>query len=427
MKDSPKNNSRIQRAVAIVLTVLFIPVIFYCGLYSFFDDFDTVIESLRFHKAEKFLKDPDDTSFFPMLSARIASLENRLGANIPMKEKLGYLNASFQYGLGKDLVVQGSEQLLSLEGGQIYNMTSRETLEPHAREIVGFYEQLDGRVPFLFAYINPQFYEGSVEMPAGYDVLDKGEELADQVLGIIREAGIETLDSRDFFTDCSYTDNELNLRTDMHWTTLAALVATETFAEEINRLSGANLDLSKIQIDQFETETYPELFLGEYGQQVGEVNCGLDDITFFWPKYETSMSRMSMKRDRSVTTAEGSFKDAIIKWEALESPTKGANISAYRAYGLIEHVEEITNHGDCEDMTILLFRDSYTAPVGCFLSLMAKNVIMVDMRTADLTAMEFVEKYDPDMVIMAHSRQMLEDHGYDLGTGYAEYAAALGA
>jgi len=426
MKDSPNKNTQVQRIVALVLTALFIPVIFSFGVYSVVDAPYGAYDSLRFHRAEKFLADPDDYSFLDLFVARLKSLEAQLGSNIMFSDQLGYINASFQYALGKDMVMQGSEQLLKLDGGQIYNMTSRETLEPHAREVVGLYEQLDGRVPFLFAYINPQFYEGSIELPAGYDVLDKGEELADQVLGIIRDAGIETLDSRDFFADCGYTDDELNLSTDMHWTTLAALVATETFAEEINRLAGSNLDISKIRIDQFETETYPDIFLGEYGQQVGEINSGLDDITLFWPKYETSFSRMSMKRNRKVSNAEGSFKDAIIKWEALESPTKGANISAYRAYGLIEHIEELTNHGDCEDMTILLFRDSYTAPVGCFLSLMAKNVIMVDMRTADMTAIEYVEKYDPDMVIMAHSRQMFEDHAYDLGTGFEQFAAEAG-
>ena len=39
---------------------------------------------------------------------------------------------------------------------------------------------------------------------------------------------------------------------------------------------------------------------------------------------------------------------------------------------------------------------------------------------------EIVEKYDPDMVIMAHSRQMFEDHAYDLGTGFEQFAAEAG-
>ena len=57
---------------------------------------------------------------------------------------------------------------------------------------------------------------------------------------------------------------------------------------------------------------------------------------------------------------------------------------------------------------------------------MVKNVVMVDMRKTDRTAMDFVAQYDPDMVIVSLSRQMLEDHGYDMGSGYAEYLEEYG-
>lgn len=425
MKESPNKTTKIQRIVAIVLTCLFIPMIFAFGAYGLLSDPATILKSVRYSYAHKFLADPDDTSFFPMTSARIASLQNQLGEHIPFKEELGYINASFQYGLGKDMVMQGSQQLLSLEEGQIYNVTTRKSLAAEVMEVVGLYEQIDGKVPFLFSYINPQFYEGSMELPEGYAAVDTGDELADEALSIVREAGIEALDSRTFFKDMPYTDAELNLKTDMHWTTLAGLLVADIYAKEIERMTGVDLDTSKIQLDQFETETYENIFLGEYGQQVGEINSGLDDITLYWPKYETDFTRFSLKRDRTELYGEGSFKDAIIKWESLETEPGETNTGAYRAYGLIEHIEEITNRGECEDMTILMFRDSYSAPVGCFLSLMVKNMIMVDMRTADLTAIEYVEKYDPDIVICSLSRQMYEDHSYDMGTGYAEYAKAL--
>ena len=98
----------------------------------------------------------------------------------------------------------------------------------------------------------------------------------------------------------------------------------------------------------------------------------------------------------------------------------GTNIRGYVGYGLVEGLEEITNRtGDCADLTLLIFRDSYTAPIGSSLSLMVKNVVMVDMRKMDgISAMELVEQYDPDMVIFSYSRQMFEDHRYDLGSGY---------
>ena len=404
-----------------MLTVAFIPLIFAFGIYGLVSNPEELVNSLRYSHARSYLaSDEEGTKFFPMLKARIQSLENTLGETVPLSSELGYLNASFQYALDKRMVTQGDQMLLSLPDGQIYNMTTRQSLAAEAEEVVGFYEQLDGSVPFLFAYINPQFYTGSIEMPAGYDVIDTGDELADQVLGIVREAGIPALDSRDFFADSGYTDNDLYLKTDMHWTTLAALLATRIYAEQIEQMTGVALDTSKIDLDQFETVVYPDLFLGEYGQQLGECNTGLDDITFYLPTYETDFVRDSIEEDGTPEHAEGDFSEAIVKWDALDNEPDGTNIRGYVGYGLVEGLEEITNRtGDCADLTLLIFRDSYTAPIGSFLSLMVKNVVMVDMRKMDgISAMELVEQYDPDMVIFSYSRQMFEDHRYDLGSGY---------
>ena len=424
-KTAPNPNTskgtKIQRIVASVLTVAFIPLIFAFGIYGLVSNPEELVDSLRYSHARSYLaSDEEGTKFFPMLKAHIQSLENTLGETVPLSSELGYLNASFQYALGKRMVTQGDQMLLSLPDGQIYNMTTRQSLAAEAEEVVGFYEQLDGSVPFLFAYINPQFYTGSIEMPAGYDVIDTGDELADQVLGIVREAGIPALDSRDFFADSGYTDNDLYLKTDMHWTTLAALLATRIYAEQIEQMTGVELDTSKIDLDQFETVVYPDLFLGEYGQQLGECNTGLDDITFYLPTYETDFVRDSIEEDGTPEHAEGEFGEAVVKWDALDNEPDGTNIRGYVGYGLVEGLEEITNRtDDCADLTLLIFRDSYTAPIGSFLSLMVKNVVMVDMRKMDgISAMELVEQYDPDMVIFSYSRQMFEDHRYDLGSGY---------
>lgn len=424
-KTAPNPNTskgtKIQRIVASVLTIAFIPLIFAFGIYGLVSNPEELVDSLRYSHARSYLaSDEEGTKFFPMLKARIQSLENTLGETVPLSSELGYLNASFQYALGKRMVTQGDQMLLSLPDGQIYNMTTRQSLAAEAEEVVGFYEQLDGSVPFLFAYINPQFYTGSIEMPAGYDVIDTGDELADQVLGIVRDAGIPALDSRDFFADSGYTDNDLYLKTDMHWTTLAALLATRIYAEQIEQMTGVALDTSKIDLDQFETVVYPDLFLGEYGQQLGECNTGLDDITFYLPTYETDFVRDSIEEDGTPEHAEGDFSEAVVKWDALDNEPDGTNIRGYVGYGLVEGLEEITNRtGDCADLTLLIFRDSYTAPIGSFLSLMVKNVVMVDMRKMDgVSAMELVEQYDPDMVIFSYSRQMFEDHRYDLGSGY---------
>lgn len=410
----PKN-TRIQKIVAIVLTAAFVPLIFGFGIYGIASNPAGIVQSLRFSQARKFLSDPEDTGFFSMISARIASLQNRLGENIPFSDQLGIINASFQFGLGKQMVVQGSEQMLQLDNGQLYCMTRRESLAEGAQDVVELYEHLKGRVPFLFSYVQPGFYNGSLAMPEGYEVLDNGDALADEVLSIIRSAGIDALDSRTFFEDSGFTNDELQLKTDKHWTARAALLASQIYAKEINRLTGANLDVQRLSLDRFDEEVYEDLFLGSYGEQVGEVNAPREDITVFVPKYDTNLSRYSRNSMGDEQQETGPFGESVLRRQYLAENEDGPNVKAYTAYGLTEVIDELTNHGDCEDLTILMLKDSYSAPISSFLSLTAKNVISVDYRYEKRGIDEIMEKYNPDIVIVSFSRMMFEEHNYDFG------------
>jgi hypothetical protein len=206
------------------------------------------------------------------------------------------------------------------------------------------------------------------------------------------------------------------LKTDKHWTSLAALLATQIYAEEINRIAGANLDLSRLQLDQFDAKVYEDLFFGDFGRLIGIENSAPEDIIIYTPKYETNLSRYSEHRTGDVESKCGSFLDSIVRDHTLERPEEGLNETAYTAYGLIESFEMVENvGGDCEDMTILVLRDSYSEPICSFLSLVAKRVISADLRYCEKTAVELIEEYQPDMIVVSYSRLMFEDHTYKLG------------
>lgn len=410
--------SRAQKIVAGVLTVLFLTTVVGFGLYGILSNPSAVYNSVRFHKAKSFLADPEDTSFFPMTRARIASLEHNLSNTLPFREELGAINASFHYAIGKDLVTEGDKQMLRLENDQLYYITNYDTLARQAQEIIDFYNYIDGEIPFLFSFVTPGFFEGGLELPAGYDTLDKGEEMADEILAMVREAGIEALDSRTFFKDTGLGNDELQLKTDKHWTTLAALLASQIYAEEINRLTGAELDVSRLALDQFDTEVLEDLFFGSSGQRIGLINSQPEDITLYTPKYETKMRRHSEYRDGNVEDFEGTFEEAMIRHNTLElAEGKTYSEAAYTAYGLIEAFEQDENlSGDCEDLTILVLRDSYTTAICRFLSLLTDNVVSADLRYSELSGVELIEKYQPDMVIVSFSRYLMEGYDYNLGT-----------
>lgn len=413
-KNVPKS-TRAQRIIAAILTVAFLATLAVFGIYGLVTRPRTLVNSLKYHRAKNYLADPDDTSFFSMMSARIASLQNALGKALPLEDELGVVNASFQFALGKSLTVQGSEQMIRLDNGQLYYLTQRKSLAPKAEEIVRLYQSLSGEIPFLFSYVHPGFFNGGTQLPAGYDAIDTSDELADEVLSIIRGAGIEALDSRTFFEGTGLTNDELELKTDKHWTSRAALLAAPIYAKKINALTGANLDVDRLQIDQFDAEFHPQMFLGDFGHQIGRINSVLDDITLFLPKYPTDITRHSEHRTGDIEDVTGPFDQSVLRRERMELDEGDVSTTAYTAYGLIEAFETLTNNGDCEDITILVLRDSYSEPICSFLSLAARHVISADLRYCDRSAVELIDEYQPDIVVVSFSRLLLDTNDYDLG------------
>ena len=400
--------SRSRLILAAILSAFFIAGIFYFGVSGILKKPESIPKSLDWNHAHEYLADQDDYyDFFKMTQARILSLQNRLEKNLPYSNELHELNASFQYGIGRDLVVVGADQMLRLPNGQLYYLTSRESLEKAARELADFMTALPDDLPRFYAFVHPGFFDGGQQLPDGYAVVDTSDELADQVLAVMRASGIESLDSRTFFKDTGLTSDELELKTDKHWTTRAALIATRLYAEEIERVAGVDLDLDKLNLDQFTEEPHEGLFFGDFGMLVGKRNARNDDITVFLPKYETRVTRHSEHRTGDIEDETGTFEQAVLRREKLTEEL------AYTDYGLIEAYEELSNP-DAADVTVLVLRDSYSAPICSFLSLVCGRVVSADLRYCAETGRALVDRIDPDVLIVSYSRLMFEDHTYTL-------------
>ena len=249
-------------------------------------------------------------------------------------------------------------------------------------------------------------------MPPAYAPLDHAGEMADEALAALRASHVPVLDSRDVLPQSGHALNDLLMVTDQHWSTLAAITMGQAIAERLNAMTGAALDTSRLDLQNLNTLTHEKLFMGKYGQRVGTAFVDPDDIVEYWPKDEVHIRRTT-KRVKSVEEAEGTFREAVTRFDRLEpDPGKTWNTLAYTYYGQVE-AYSIYENPDAPDFTILLLKDSYSAPVGTFLSLMARTVLCVDLRR-DVDPLEtWLEKYHPDAVVMAYSLQMLRDDDYD--------------
>ena len=408
----PEEGSKLQFRIDIILTVLFLAVIFFMGVMTVVEKGHGIYSAaVSYEKLGNYVDDPFNCSHWDRMAARVKSVDGYLSSNVYASEALGELNSTFQYALGKRMVTTGGSSMVRLNTGHLYDLQNYIPMDKAAQNILDMQATVPQNVPFLFVYEHPTLYSDEM-MPAGYDVLDHLPEMASEIMEKLTAAGVNTIDSREVLTASGLALEDYLYVTDQHWSTRAAMVMAQRIARELSRTTGVNLHPEKLDISQFETETHPNLFLGKYGQRVGTRNVAPDDVVTYKPKYKTNIHRYTNYLGE-ITDLTGPFEESVMRPKYLKPlDGKNYNISAYFDYGLTENYDLLENP-DGADLTVLLLKDSFSAPIGSFLSLLAGKVASIDLRRCDETLTELLHKYNPDAVVVAYSMQMLRDDNYE--------------
>lgn len=399
----------LSRIVAGVLTVAFLGFVFAAFFTMLIQNHQALRRSVQMTPEMKKTL-PEHADRLDRLAARINGFTGAIATNMWLKEEMGYLNSACQYALGKKVINTGSQNMIRLNTGHLYDLADYKPLTGNARDIAELRRGTLGDCPFLFVYEHPTLYDPAM-MPADYAALDHSAQMADEVTGALRDEGIRVLDSRDVLPNCGLPMDELLMVTDQHWSTLAAITMAGAIVGELNDMAGAGLDPSVLDPARLETQRHERLFMGKYGQRVGTWFVQPDDIVEYWPGYPTHITRNSV-RGKVTENVSGSFREAITRFDRLEpAPGKTWNTYAYTYYGQVEPYDILVNE-DAPDFTIMLLKDSYSAPIGRFLSLAARRVVCLDLRRGTRPLEEWLSEYRPDAVVMAYSLQMLRDDDY---------------
>ena len=399
----------LSRVVAGILTVAFLGFIFTAFFTMVIRNHRELRHSVQMTpELKKTL--PAHADRLDRLSARINSFTSAIAKYMWLKEDMGYVNSAFQYALGKKVINTGSQNMIRLTTGHLYDLADYKPLQRNAGDIVQLRETTLSDYPFLFVYEHPTLYDAAM-LPEGYEALDHSARMADEVLDALRGADIPVLDSRVALPESGEALDDLLMVTDQHWSPLAAITMARAIARELNALTGVDLDPSALDRDRLDSLRHEKLFMGKYGQRVGTRFVEPDDIVEYWPKYDTHVTRDSIRAGVE-EHASGSFREAVTRFDRLEpEPGKTWNTYAYTYYGQIEPYDILVNE-DAPDCTIMLLKDSYSAPIGRFLSLAARRVVCLDLRRGTRPLDEWLEEYHPDAVVMAYSLQMLRDDEY---------------
>ena len=407
-----KPTSKLSRLTACVLTAAFLGFVFIALAATLASNGSDIRHSVQM-TPEMQATLPENPNALDKLSARINGFTSGIADAMWLKREMGYVNSAWQYALGKRMINTGSQNMITLNTGHLYDLSPYVSLKAGAEGIIELRNTVLKDYPFLFVYEHPTLYDDAM-MPEEYAALDHAAEMGDEAVSTLREGGIRVLDSRDVLPNSGHDLKDLLMVTDQHWSTLAAITMGQAIAGELNDMTGAALDPSLLELSQMNTLNHEKLFIGKYGQRVGPAFVTPDDIVEYWPKYDTEI-RFQTLRNKEQEEKTGSFRDAVTRFDRLEpDPGKTWNTLAYTYYGQVEPYTIFENQA-APDYTLLLLKDSYSAPIGTFMSLLARHVVCVDLRR-DVEPVEgWVEKYQPDAIVMAYSLQMLRDDNYEFG------------
>lgn len=261
------------------------------------------------------------------------------------------------------------------------------------------YYLVEKGVPFLYVQAPCKVDQEGALLPEGVEYFANAD--GDDLINYLAANGLYTLDLRPTFSATAEQVGQNFYRTDHHWTFETALRACPIIVERMDEiLRDRTLDAGNVAFDQWEAHTLEDWFLGSLGKRVGVHYGGVDDLTYYTPKFETHMS-MAVMNHQELTV--GDFIQANMCMEYAERKDY-FNDSPYCIYvggdyPLVQH----RNAGAPNQMKVLLIKDSYSLPVQCYLSTVFSEVDVLDPRYFPLgieSVAEYAAMSQPDIVLM---------------------------
>lgn len=338
----------------------------------------------------------------------ISEVQHTYTANAFWKEHFVNLNGLFARLTGQRVC----NETIRLNNGMLCYPSEEQYVYWVGENLVGFSQYLDGKgIPFLYVQAPCKSDTDANLMPTGIEHYANRD--ADDFLAYLASSGVNTFDLRPQLSKTARQVEETFFRTDHHWTPEAALRACPLILEQMDALlPNQTLDTANAAFDQWEAHTLEDWFLGSLGKRTGVYYGGVDDFTYYTPRFDTHMSRNVLKH---MDFFSGDFVQANLCMEYTQRRDY-FNDSPYCIYvggdyPLVQH----RNASAPNKLRVLLLKDSFSLPLQCYFSTIFTEVDVLDPRYLDnMTVAEYVSLTEPDMVVM-----MINPIG---GLGSQEYA-----
>lgn len=324
-------------------------------------------------------------------------LETDVASTFFQKFQFVNLNGAIRNLLGE----QEMNGVVKLDNGYLlvpFSYSSDDYLQNCADKVVSFNNYLEQRGTTLI-YASTPYTSGKYDPEIPIGVQDHGNDNIDRFIAMLNAADIDTIDFRETMYEDGIDHYSMMYKTDHHWNTEAGFYAYGIFEDYIIAKTGCNVDERISDIDNYFIITYEDWHLGSRGQRTGRYYTGIDDFDLILPDFETTIQNNA--------GTIGNMQDLVINMEPLFN-------KQYTSRYTYDHVlgGALGNYVnlDCKnDIKILFVTDSFARAVNPYMIMGFREVAYVyDHDTSAITP-EYIEEYDPDVVILMYYPEVLQE------------------
>lgn len=329
------------------------------------------------------------------------NIENEINNNFQSKNKLVNLYGLIQNIFNKDLV--GNFDYIKDNKGIIHRFGEEVSANNFIEGMSCLKRIADEKsIPLFYVQIPDRVIDGFTNDSWGVRQTSM-EDIINQILESIKEEKIFYLDLREDLKNKEFNYDEFFFRTDIHLTTKAEWYILKKIIYQLNQSGCLFSNQQKIlNLDNYEKVT--NLFLGNLGRMTGKYFTKLDNFERYYPKFETSYTRTHMLTGEKF---DGSFQQIVMN----EYPKEGDETT----YWVTDYMQftnpfyNFENHLVDNNTNILIIMDSLGYRTAAYLSLLVKNLSVIDTRYQGNNNMInwALQTYDYDAIIVLQSTFLL--------------------
>jgi len=341
----------------------------------------------------------------------LGTFESRYNSTFPFKNAFVDIN-----GMGyRALLKREMNGVYVLENGHITGVAEEaeeEILRANAEKIVDFAEWYTTEKGGNFVYMqiphkNPRSLS---QLPCG--VVDYNNINADKFLSFLGDS-VNKLDIRDEMEKDAVDHYAMFLKTEHHWNSYGGFYAFQRLCNYLIEQFGELINTEMLDITNYREKVLDATSLGYYGQRTGVFFADYEEFTLIYPTFVTQQTCTIPHRG---IVRNGDFCDAIFDESFLVLPKRSRGLYGMYIGGdfpvVVHNSKTAENPG-----TIMMFIDSFGTIIESYLTTVYQNVIAIDLRWVsnlgwEETAVDFINEYEPDIVVVAYSPGQLKwkDH-----------------